>query len=181
MHTLLFERPRVCGGQVLYLDYDGVMHHEKVYRHPKHGIRVYAGPQFTLFQHAPLLGELLRPYHEVRIVLSTSWVRALGMRRAASYLPDELRQRVVGATFHSRMLSFEFAHTPRGLQVYEDYLRRSPSAALAIDDTDEGWPAAFREHLVLTDEAHGISHPSVLSELKSKLASHFSTDPRSTP
>lgn len=175
MNSLLLDRPRVHGGQVLYLDYDGVLHHESVYRHPKHGISLSAGPDFKLFQHAPLLGELLRPYPEVRIVLSTSWVRVMGLRRAASYLPDELRARVVGATFHARMVRVEFVHTSRGLQVYEDYLRRSPSAALALDDDDDGWPVAFRKHLVLTDEVHGISLPRVRKELESKLASHFGT------
>lgn len=181
MNKLFTPRPRVCGGQVLYLDYDGVLHHEAVYRHPKRGIFLTAGPGFTLFQHAPLLAELMQPYPEVRIVLSTSWSRVLGMSRAASYLPQELRRRVVGATFHSEMYEHEFLNTARGLQVYQDYLRRSPSAALALDDTDEGWPDTFREHLVLTDEVHGISAPKVRKELERKLASHFSTDPRSTP
>lgn len=168
-------RPKVCGGQVLYLDYDGVLHHENVYRHPKKGIYLSAGPGFTLFQHAPLLSELLKPYPSVQIVLSTSWARVLGMTRAASYLPEELRRRVVGATYHSEMFDLEFSHTQRGQQVYQDYLRRSPSKVLALDDVDEGWPPAFREHLVLTDDIHGISPPSVQEELRSKLASHFST------
>lgn len=173
MNSQLLDRPKVRGGHVLYLDYDGVLHHENVYRHPKKGICLSAGPEFTLFQHASLLDQLLRPYPEVRIVLSTSWVRVLGMQRAASYLPDELRRRVVGATFHSQMFELEFINTPRGQQVFNDYLRRSPARVLAIDDMDDGWPVHFREHLVIADEVHGISPASVQRELSEKLARNF--------
>jgi len=175
MSTRLPDSPKVRGGQVLYLDYDGVLHHERVYRHPKKGIYISAAPQFTLFQHAGLLGELLRPYPSVRIVLSTSWVRTLGLRRAASYLPDELRSRVIGATFHSRMSKSDFSDMPRGQQVYEDYLRRAPSQVLAIDDDENGWPPFLREHLVVTDNVHGISEPQVLEGLTRTLAAVFGT------
>lgn len=161
---------------MLYLDYDGVLHHENVYRHPKKGICLSAGPEFTLFQHAPLLAELLQPYPEVRIVLSTSWARVLGMQRAASYLPDELRRRVVGATFHSQMFELEFINTARGQQVFTDYLRRSPARVLAIDDVDDGWPESFREHLVIADAVYGISPPWVQRGLAEKLARNFAED-----
>lgn len=165
--------PKVRGGQVLYLDYDGVLHHERVYRHPKKGIHIAAGPEFKLFQHAELLSELLRPYPAVRIVLSTSWVAALGLRRAASYLPDELRCRVIGGTFHSRMSRSDFAALTRGQQVYADYVRRAPAQVLAIDDIKEGWPQFFREYLVVTDAVHGISHPQVLEGLTRTLANVY--------
>ncbi len=130
-------RPRGCGAPVLYLDYDGVLHHENVLRHPRRGI--YAGePGFTLFEHAPLLELLLQPFPAVSIVLSTSWVRVLGYSRALERLPKGLQARVIGSTFHSEMDEEIFVSKRRGQQVLEDVTRRKPSSWIALDDTDEG-------------------------------------------
>ena len=55
--------------KVLYLDYDGVLHDDAVYWHPKHGI--YMGTQNrVLFEWTSILEELLAPYRgraEIRI------------------------------------------------------------------------------------------------------------------
>lgn len=168
--------PKGYGQHVLYLDFDGVLHHENCLWHPKKGAYLSAPREFTLFQHAELLEALLAPYPAVLIVLSTNWVRRYGVARTAKRLPDSLRQRVIGATVHSAMDETYLSSLPRGLQVYEDVLRRKPGQFIAIDDVDEGWPLAIREHLVLTDEKYGISHPPVLAVLKSKLASHFTIE-----
>lgn len=70
-----------------------------------------------MFEHAPLLVALLAPYPDMRIVLSTSWVRVLGsMRKVARRLPPVLRARVVGATVHGDMEPDLFASMPRGTQ-----------------------------------------------------------------
>lgn len=152
------KHPRGYGKVVLYLDFDGVLHHEHVLWHPRRG--AYAGlPNFELFEHAPLLEELLAPYPELRIVLSTSWVRQYGCYGSAKRLPAGLRERVVGATFHNRMDLAEFLDKPRGVQVHEDVLRRCPRGWLALDDVDEGWPAELRSNVVITDERLGISAP----------------------
>jgi hypothetical protein len=153
-------RPKGSGETVLYLDYDGVLHHENVLWHPRRG--VYAGPPgFVLFEHALLLEELLEPFPKVRIVLSTSWVRVFSFSRALERLPQGLRQRTIGATFHSQMDQEIFASKPRGRQVMEDVARRSPKAWLALDDTDEGWPAEIRDRVLITDECLGISAPGM--------------------
>lgn len=173
--------PKGYGKHVLYLDFDGVLHHENCLWHPKKGAYLSAPSEFTLFQHAELLEALLAPYPAVLIVLSTNWVRRYGVARTAKRLPEDLRQRVIGATVHSAMDENYLSSLPRGLQVYEDVLRRKPAKFIAIDDVDEGWPSAIREHLVLTHDKHGISHPPVLAELKRKLTSHFATESRSAP
>lgn len=140
---------------VLYLDFDGVLHHENVLWHPRRG--VYAGsPGFVLFEHAALLDGLLAPYPEIRIVLSTSWVRTYGCYGTAKRLPAGLRNRVIGATFHSKMYEPAFVAKPRGQQILEDVARRSPKNWLAIDDTDEGWPHEVRDHVLITDEQLGL-------------------------
>lgn len=157
------------GELVLYLDFDGVLHHENVLRHPRRGIYLSAPPGFKLFQHAGLLDALLAPYPDVRIVLSTSWVRVLGYSRSVKRLPLSLRERVIGATYHSRMNEHLFTLLPRGVQVLDDVERRAPRDWLALDDDGAGWPKEHEHRLVLTDERLGLNAPGLADELVSKL------------
>ena len=150
--------PQVRGTHVLYLDFDGVLHHENVLWHPKRG--AFAGPPgFVLFEHAALLEELLAPYPLLNIVLSTSWVRFYGCDKSAQRLTPGLRSRVIGATFHSEMNEGAFLAKPRGQQVLADVARRQPVGWLALDDDVEGWPTESQEHVILTDERLGIAAP----------------------
>lgn len=158
------------GEIVLYLDFDGVLHHEDVRWHPRRGVYLNAPPSFSLFQHAGLLDALLAPYPDLRIVLSTSWVRVLGYSRAVKRLTPSLQKRVVGATYHSHMHERAFAMLPRGIQVLDDVERRSPKDWLALDDDGSGWPKEHAHRLVLTDEHYGLSGPGISEQLVSKLA-----------
>jgi hypothetical protein len=159
------------GGIVLYLDFDGVLHHENCLWHPKRGAYLHAPAGYKLFQHAELLASLLEPYPSVQIVLSTSWVLQYGLSGATKRLPEALQRRVIGGTFHSRHMhraEFQF-EKPRGLQVYEDVLRRQPRDWLALDDNTQGWPEEHWKKFVQTDPYDGISAPEVLDELKQKI------------
>lgn len=170
--------PKGQGEPVLYLDFDGVLHHENVLWHPRKG--VYAGaPGFVLFEHAPVLEELLMPYPAVRIVLSTSWVRSYGCYGAAKRLPASLRTRVIGATFHSQMDERLFLSSSRGQQVVADVHRRCPSAWLALDDTDQGWIPAVRGNVVIIDERLGISEPGMPERIQAALNRIFGQPLRS--
>ncbi|MDT7517956.1 HAD domain-containing protein [Rhodoferax sp. TBRC 17660] len=122
------------GELLLYLDFDGVLHHENVLWHPRIGAYLSAPEQYKLFQHIGLLETLLEPYPQVRIVLSTAWVCRYGCAKSAKQLGPRLRQRVIGATFHSRMDQDMFTALPRGKQVWEDVRRRKPSGWIALDD-----------------------------------------------
>ncbi|RYF31932.1 MAG: hypothetical protein EOO23_00885 [Comamonadaceae bacterium] len=157
------------GGDVLYLDFDGVLHHENCFWHPRRGAYLVAPPGYTLFQHAMLLERLLAPYPRVEIVLSTSWVRRYGCSHAAKRLLSSLRARVIGATFHSRMNERDFMELPRGQQVMGDVTRRQPKRWLALDDDPDGWPEQSLPNLVRTDEQAGIGAPHVKAELIEKL------------
>ncbi|WP_043008478.1 HAD domain-containing protein [Comamonas testosteroni] len=159
---------------ILYLDYDGVLHPEPVYRHPRGGM--YFGVEHAghrLFEYSEVLVETLAPYPHVAIVLSTSWVRVLSYSQAKAYLPEALRSRVIGATFHSAMNKFEFDAMTRGAQVLADATRRSATSWVALDDDEEGWIGAASEHLVLTNGNEGLSEPRGVLELGDKLRVQF--------
>ena len=158
------------GQFVLYLDYDGVLHHENCLWHPRRGAYLVAPSRYTLFQHAELLEQMLEPYPTVKVVLSTSWVLRYGCSAAAKRLPPSLHARVIGATFHSRhMNADDFRWLPRGQQVTEDVLRRSPRDWVALDDNEEGWPLSSGKRHVHTHMYEGISDPEVQAEFQKKL------------
>jgi len=145
---------------VLYLDFDGVLHRDAVYRAPGRGIYIRDG---ALFEWAHFLEALLHPWPELRIVLSTSWVRELGYDRARSYLPVALAARVTGATFHRRIhgptreLRWHWAQTPRGRQIADDIARRGASAWVALDDAVDEFTPAQAEFLVPCRSDAGLS------------------------
>ncbi len=151
---------------VLYVDFDGVLHHHDVRRWRGIGPVVATG---SLFEHASVLIDILAPYPSARIVLSTSWVSVLGFNRTRAYLPEPLRRRVIGATTHSHMRLR--APLSRGFEVWEDVVRRGVHPNwVAIDDTDEGWTALSRPHLVLSDPERGLGSPAVAAALTDALA-----------
>ncbi len=86
--------------KILFLDYDGCLHADDVYL--VDGVPVMRREGAQIFEHANLLAEMLEPYPEVQIVLSTTWAAKLSFVRATLYLPAALQQRVVGATLEFR-------------------------------------------------------------------------------
>ena len=162
--------PAGRGGLVLYLDYDGVLHHENVRVSKKTGPFLLAPERYTLFQHADLLASLLEPYPDLLIVLSTSWTVRYGVTAATKKLPLELQARVIGGTFHERyMEKSEFIETHRGQQIAADVYRRQPRDWLALDDDEEGWHPSHRSHFVQTHMYEGISTPEVMATFTKKL------------
>jgi hypothetical protein len=159
-------------GLALYLDFDGVLHDADVYRDPARGIVIRRG---VLFAWAPVLVEALQPWPEVHIVLSTSWVWQLGYARARGYLPRELRERVVGATFHRREhgptaeLRRLWAQSDRGQQIAADVARRMPQGWLAIDDAADEFDVQQREWLLPCDPRRGLSSPETQAALRTML------------
>lgn len=167
--------------QVLYLDFDGVLHHDAVFRSPRDGIFISASsaPGRRLFEWTEVLVEAIKPFPELRIVLSTSWVRVLGYTKARSYLPKELNCRVIGATYHRRFhrgdaVLGDSSYRPyRGIEVLADVSRRRPWQWVALDDTDEGWPDEHRERVVLCDPNTGLGDTDTRTRLDEVLNKHF--------
>lgn len=157
--------PQGSGLKVCYLDFDGVLHDDSVYWNSKIGIHIRQ-PGRTLFEWAPVLEKLLIPYPEIKIVLSTSWVRVKSFEFAKRQLSQALQGRVVGATFHNREIQkFDFDNMSRGAQILADVYRRKPAGWIAIDNDDVAWPSAHMDKLVLTHDRRGISDAVVQEQI----------------
>lgn len=156
---------------VCYCDYDGVLQDDAVYWSRREGIHIRT-PGRKLFEWAFILEELLAPYPDVKIVLSTSWVRFKRFDFAKRRLPSGLQSRVIGATFHSKETHrYEFDNMSRGMQIYADVERRLPARWFAIDNDDHGWPSWCRDHLIKTDDRLGLSELAVQNQIRRMLAS----------
>ena len=175
---------------VLYLDLDGVVHHEQVLWHPRKGIYMspYEAAGHSLFEWSPILESVLQPYPAVALVLSSTWCIRPGYSATLKRLPASLRARFIGGTYHRRVHGLDpwnlsmFRTTPRGVHVQEDAQRRKPRQWIALDDDLEGWPDSCRQNLVACDGTTGLSNSEVQHELREKLRSCFvalSANPRS--
>lgn len=162
-------------GHVLYLDFDGVLHHSEVWYHPKIGpyFPSKVPARYKLFEHIGLLEQLLEPYPRVSIVLSTTWSRRYGPHRAGKNLGHKLSTRVIGATFHTRMNHEDFDNKLRGGQVYEDVLRRKPAQWVALDDDTDGWPSEVGDRYIRTHLIDGISDHEVLVAIRERFKQYF--------
>jgi hypothetical protein len=163
-------KPKGQGLPVLYLDLDGVLHHESVWWHPRRGAYLQAPERYSLFQHAQLLDELLAPYPDLLVVLSTNWQRRYPFSKVLKRLTPALRARVVGGTYRSDMRGDGYDLLPRWAQIVNDVQRRRPAAWLALDDDFIGWPKELLGHLVVTDPYEGISPRDVQDAIRLKLA-----------
>jgi hypothetical protein len=153
--------------QVLFLDFDGVLHPDAVYLSRR-------GPTLRsegeLFMWAPVLVEILDPFTQVSLVLSTSWVRNLGFKRTLGFLPAGLRDRVIGATWHSSMAK-DWADDSKwdGRTRYDQISRYAARAQLAywisLDDDPEGWGTTAQHRLVACDPNSGLSNPGTQQSL----------------
>ncbi len=165
------EEKMALNRHVLFLDFDGVLHRLGAVRTRK-GI-TSDSPSIRLFEFAPILIERLAPYSSVEIVLSTSWVPHLGYQRAKQALPVVLRERVVGATFHSKYFDAStWGAKPRGAQVLRYVHTHRLVRWLAIDDETCGFGEHW-SHIVGCDERLGLGDVKAQTLLCTRLAQQF--------
>jgi hypothetical protein len=121
---------------------------------------------------------MLADFPEVQIVLSTSWARELSFSRARRWLPEELRARVIGSTWHSAMsfkregfrsLATSWDEATRYQQIKRYAGRAGLSDWVAIDDQPEGWGVDDLDKLVHTHSETGLADPVVLALLAARL------------
>ena len=164
---------------ILFLDFDGVLHPDAVFRRGGRPTLVHRDPDARLFMWAEHLTDSLMLFPDLRIVLSTSWARWLGFDRARDALTPALRARVIGSTWHSGMARVEgysraqtwWDSVTRYQQIRRYVDRGGVSDWLAVDDDGHGWSTAERRRLVLTDRERGLGEQATRDELLEKLAS----------
>lgn len=160
---------------ILFLDFDGVLHPERVFITRK-------GPKLEgdghLFMWMPLLEAELAAFPAVKIVLSTSWVRQIGFTRAKKRLSPELQRRIVGATWHSSMANtwadqVWWDQASRYGQIMRYVSRAGIKNWLALDDDFDGWAPSNFEHLIRSDGSTGLSNKATVQDLRAKLQGRF--------
>lgn len=160
---------------VLFLDADGVLHPDAVYR-GKRGLELRAPGH--LLMHAHILIAALGRFPVVEIVLSTSWVRTFGYDKTLRKLPLAIQERVTGATWHRHMKKGgydPFSHMTRFEQIHSHVKRNGIKRWLALDDLHSGeevWPAEFQDHLILCHGEVGLGDPEVQGHLMFRLAEY---------
>jgi hypothetical protein len=100
---------------ILFLDFDGVLHHENVTLHrvkqssvrflKEHERRYLTATGHyvkgaNLFEHCDRLAASLAPYPDVQVVISSTWREHFLPGSLLRYLPAELACRVIGQTPH---------------------------------------------------------------------------------
>lgn len=158
---------------ILFLDFDGVLHPDEVYRIRGKGLFLRA-PGMHLFQYVEHLSSILAKYPEVHIVLSTSWVKEFGFDKAKSYLPQDIQDKIIGGTYHRREAMFggwarDWPLYTRYQQIQQWLDRKNVTSWVALDNDCEGWPVNKYEHLVPSDDWKGLSQLECQKMLDSKL------------
>lgn len=155
---------------ICYLDYDAVLHDGNVLRNRTNGMSIKTRGR-TFFEWMPILEDLLAPYPDLKIVLSTTWVRELGFNEAKFELSPPLQDRVIGSiALHPKIIKSEFDTLSRGMQILGDVQRRKPAHWFALDDDAFGWPAKYKAHLIQTSDKLGLSDPAVQEKVRLRLA-----------
>ncbi|EUC16533.1 HAD domain-containing protein [Paraburkholderia hospita] len=145
---------------VIFLDIDNSLHAADAY---VVGDRVVSGsPAVQLFQFAHILEAMLEPYPAAVIILSSSWVPALGFEFTVAQLPlDTLRARVRGATFEQAdALNTIWRRLTRGAQILRFVRRHRTHHWLAIDDDRSGF-VGYESHLVHCQVGVGLGDKDV--------------------
>lgn len=163
----------------LFVDFDGTLHVGHAYIDEHEQISLDTGR--PLLEFAPLLTELLEPYPDVEIVLTTSWARRLPEERVIAYLPPELRLRVVGTTRSIKpRRSYVLDGTERTDVIRSCAFGKRLKHWLAIDDAVFGAsqfgrePGELVDHFLLLDPSRGISDESAQGRIRQWLvATHI--------
>lgn len=162
---------------VLFLDIDGVLH-RGVARRSGRGVVSSAPGHIELFEYAPVLEDLLRPYPDVEIVVSSDWSLVMGLEFTRNAIPSpQLRERIIAAT--SDGCTFDWGlwpMLPRGDQVLDYVRRNAPLRWLAVDDRTDGFEA-FRDQLVHCQTDVGLGDPVVVEQFRRRLVQYFADAP----
>ena len=172
---------------LLFLDFDGVFHHESVtLKHCHPTARRYLKPAESkylthdgklakgesLFEHADRLADILTPFPHVKVVITSSWREHFRPDKIASFLPKTLANRIIGHT----PVCDKFGGVGSRLSEILAYIEGNGLAGqpwIALDDQAQlFWDATENPppNLIITNAYTGITDLNVL-ELIERLQS----------
>jgi hypothetical protein len=148
----------------LFVDYDGTLHIGHALIGASGLVTLDSGR--PLFEYAPLLVEMLKPYPAVQTVLTTTWLQTLPADKVIAYLPPELARRVVDTT-RDRKARFSYMLNGSG--------RTDIITCLAIDDSVYGAchfgrePGELVQNFLLLESKRGISDEAAQQRIRAWL------------
>jgi len=159
---------------VLYVDFDGVLHPGEVWY--EYGMREprLRTPGHRLFESLPVLEEAIAPYPDLKIVLSTTWVQTFGFEKARDRLSESLQRRVVGTTYDlDSPNAWRFSRMRRYDTIAQDVAKRKLVRWLALDDDALGWPENESEALAFVPSNLGLQCLTSQEQFRTRLAARF--------
>ncbi|CAG9187464.1 HAD domain-containing protein [Cupriavidus pinatubonensis] len=159
-------------GNVLFVDYDNCLTRSDCYVVGEDVVP--SEPGVVLFEYAGILEQLLEPYSDVRMVLSTDWVQTFGFERARDALPlASLRARVIGTTYPADDTSaLQFPTLTRGEQVLRYVAKHRLKSWLALDDRRDGFESCML-NLIHCQRGVGLGDRDVQRMLRERLYATF--------
>lgn len=163
---------------ILYLDFDGVLHHHEVYA--KNKTPYMREPGHELFEWVKILDDTLNKVQGLQIVLSTSWVRHLRYDFSVKQLPESIQSLCIGGTWHTHMNydggwgMYHGGHSywdqmTRYQQIQMDVNSRKVTNWIAIDDNIEGWATKDNDKIIVCNPEIGISEHGKKEEILNKI------------
>jgi hypothetical protein len=130
------------------------------------------------FEFVPYLVDILAPYSQVQLVLTTSWLQTLGAGRTIALLPDHLRRKVVGTTLGTPPRLGEIKDgTAKTMAIIRHAAKHGLMKWLALDDEAWGVPSGYEQHFLHTDSNTALGAPEVRKHLREWLeAKHGSIE-----
>ncbi len=179
------EHAQALAKPTLYLDYDGPLHPNAA-SIGANGTAFLSAPfhYHELFEHAPILDDIVGNTPNLQIVISSTWVMEFGLGACIARLPTRLGSKVTGATWceetlrqlghgeidlGSKDLRNEWRRTSRHDQISAHARAFQIKEWIALDDQDARWPDAERGRLVLCDERDGLSRKLTQRDLERAL------------
>lgn len=148
----------------IYLNLDGALNAGRVVL-DKRGV-AYVESGRPMFEFARVFAELIRPYVEVQVVLTASWVQMLSPTMISARLPKELIRRVVTcSTAAPRSESQAIGGTSDPVSIIRHANENSVLMWKALQNKAHDVPRGFEEHFLVSADDLGINCPDLRADL----------------
>jgi hypothetical protein len=157
-------RPSLADKPTLYLSFGGVLNigHGLV---DDNGV-VTLDSSRPLFEFASYLVDVLTPWPQVQVIVTTSWLQTLGAEKTIALLPGHLRSRVVGTTLHTPPRFGEVKDgTAKTMTAIRHAAKHCLTTWLVVDDEAWGVPPGFEQHFLRTDPETALGAPEARKRL----------------